>query len=58
MKHHLWLCQSIANDDNDDNDDDDDDDNDNDDDSSHLRSIYYVADSLHELDMQYLIESL
>lgn len=55
MKHRLWLCQSIANDD---NDDDDDDDDDNDDDSSHLRSIYYVADSLHELDMQYLIESL
>ena len=48
-KHHLWICQSIAAAAADDDDDDD---------NSHLRSIYYMADILHELAMEDLIESL
>lgn len=46
MKHNLWICQSIT------YDDDDDDDK-----SFYLGNIYYISDTLHEFDMQYLIAS-
>ena len=48
MKHKLWICQSKTYNDNDDDDDAK---------NFHLGNIYYIPDTLHEFDMQYLIAS-
>lgn len=56
-QHPLWICQSIGDDDDDDDDDDDNDDDDSDG-STHLKSTYSMAETLHKPDMQDLIESL